>query len=115
MPERVARTRIIVGSGDGRKVIAPGTRFKTEEYDIDSVQLKAWDDTGVVRRLRDQAVPVPAGTGPREGETVVEGRSGPVSDATSDMPNRRDARTDEHEGERRVPRRGRRDDNPDDL
>lgn len=125
MPERVARNRIIVGSGDDRKVIEPGQRFRTEDYGLSADELEAWDESGVVRNLRDmQDVPVPAGTGPRDpvvDEAVVEGRSGPVhGDATSDMPNRLNRRTDGgDDADRRVPRapphRGRHADNPDDI
>ena len=75
MPERVAVNRIVVGDGDNRKAIAPGTRFNTEDYGIDAEQLKKWDERGTVREPRDQAR---AEDSPREhsrrGE-VVENRT----------------------------------------
>lgn len=116
MPDRVALGRIIVGVGSERKTIEPGQRFRTEDFGVKADELEQWDLTGVVRGLRDQQeVPVPAGAGPRE--PVVEDRSGPITagDATSDMPNKINPRTDRHEPDRAVPRRGRTHDNPDDL
>lgn len=83
MADRVAVHRIVVGSGDERKVIQPGERFNTEEAGIDEEQLKRFDTSGAVRQPRDQ---VEQTGGPRA-ETrqgmVVEGRSGPVNDAVS--------------------------------
>jgi len=55
MPERVAVNRIVVGDGENRKAIAPGTRFNTEDYNISAEQLEKWDKNGTVREPRDQA------------------------------------------------------------
>jgi len=75
MPERVAVNRIVVGDGENRKAIAPGTRFNTEDYNISAEQLEKWDKNGTVREPRDQAR---AEDSPREhsrrGE-VTEGRT----------------------------------------
>jgi hypothetical protein len=116
MPDRVAVNRIIRGTGDDRKVIMPGQRFKSEEFEVDAAELKSWDETGVVRKPRDQVeVAVPEGAGPRE--PTVEDRSGSITagDATSDMPNKLNPRVDRNEPERNVPRRGRHAENPDDI
>jgi hypothetical protein len=90
MADRVAVHRIVVGSGDDRKVIEPGTRFNTDEAGIDAETLKKFEASGVVRGPRDQGQRAPAGGGgPREESAqgrVVEGRSGPVNDAVSPRP-----------------------------
>jgi hypothetical protein len=89
MADRVAVHRIVVGSGDDRKVIEPGTRFNTEEAGIDAETLKKFESSGVLRGPRDENQRAPAGGGPREESAqgrVVEGRSGPVNDAVSPRP-----------------------------
>ena len=44
MPERVAVHRIVVGGEDkSRRVIEPGTRFNTEDYQISEEQLAKFD------------------------------------------------------------------------
>jgi len=90
MPERVAVHRIIVGGGGdddkNRRVIEPGTRFNTEEYDIDAEQLEKYDRRRVTREPRDQQQD---DGGPRANSRmgrVVEGRSGPARDVTNAMP-----------------------------
>jgi len=90
MPERVAIHRIVVGGGGdddkNRRVIEPGTRFNTEEYNIDAEQLEKYDQRRVTREPRDQ--PRDDG-GPRANSRmgrVVEGRSGPARDVTNPMP-----------------------------
>jgi len=86
MPERVAVHRIVVGGGGddnkNRRVIEPGTRFNTEEYNIDAEQLEKYDRQRVTREPRDQTRD---DGGPRANSRmgrVVEGRSGPVHDDT---------------------------------
>lgn len=89
MADRVAVHRIVVGSGDDRKVIQPGTRFNTDEAGIDAETLKKFESSGVLRGPRDEGQRAPAGGGPREESAqgrVVEGRSGPVNDAVSPRP-----------------------------
>jgi hypothetical protein len=90
MADRVAVHRIVVGSGDDRKVIQPGTRFNTDEAGIDAETLKKFESSGVLRGPRDENQRAPAGGGgPREESAqgrVVEGRSGPVNDAVSPRP-----------------------------
>jgi len=53
MPERVAVHRIVVGGGGddnkNRRVIEPGTRFNTEDYQIDAEQLEKFDQRRVTR------------------------------------------------------------------
>jgi len=90
MPERVAVHRIVVGGGGddnkNRRVIEPGTRFNTEEYEIDAEQLEKLDRRRATREPRDQ--PQDDG-GPRANSRmgrVVEGRSGPARDVTNPIP-----------------------------
>jgi len=90
MPERVAVHRIIVGGGGdddkSRRVIEPGTRFNTEEYNIDAEQLEKYDRRRVTREPRDQQQD---DGGPRANSRmgrVVEGRSGPARDVTNPIP-----------------------------
>jgi len=82
MPERVAVHRIVVGGGGddnkNRRVIEPGARFNTEDYQIDAEQLEKLDRRRATREPRDQ--PQDDG-GPRANSRmgrVVEGRSGPA-------------------------------------
>jgi hypothetical protein len=90
MPERVAIHRIVVGGGGdddkNRRVIEPGTRFNTEDYQIDAEQLEKYDRRRVTREPRDQQQD---DSGPRANSRmgrVVEGRSGPARDVTNPMP-----------------------------
>jgi hypothetical protein len=90
MPERVAIHRIVVGGGGdddkNRRVIEPGTRFNTEDYQIDAEQLEKYDRRRVTREPRDQQQD---DGGPRANSRmgrVVEGRSGPARDVTNPMP-----------------------------
>ena len=83
MADRVAIHRIVVGVGEDRKVITPGTRFNTDEYQWTAEQVEQYDKSGAVRQPRDQSAPVAEGprAESRQGR-VVEGRSGPVHDDT---------------------------------
>lgn len=90
MPERVAVHRIVVGGGGddnkNRRVIEPGTRFNTEDYQIDAEQLEKFDRRRATREPRDQQGD---DGGPRANSRmgrVVEGRSGPARDVTNPMP-----------------------------
>lgn len=90
MPERVAVHRIVVGGGGddnkNRRVIEPGARFNTEDYQIDAEQLEKLDRRRATREPRDQ--PQDDG-GPRANSRmgrVVEGRSGPARDVTNPIP-----------------------------
>ena len=87
MPERVAIHRIVVGGEEkSRKVIEAGTRFNTEDYQIDGEQLKKLDQRRATREPRDQQRD---DGGPRADSRmgrVVEGRSGPARDVTNPMP-----------------------------
>ena len=90
MPERVAVHRIVVGGGGedekGRRVIEPGTRFNTEEYQISEEQLAQFDRRRATREPRDQQQD---DGGPRANSRtgrVVEGRSGPARDVTNPIP-----------------------------
>jgi len=87
MPERVAVHRIVVGGEEkSRRVIEAGTRFNTEDYQIDEEQLKKLDQRRAIREPRDQTR---EGESPREESRmgrVVEGRSGPASDVTNPIP-----------------------------
>jgi len=90
MPERVAIHRIVVGGGGddnkNRRVIEPGTRFNTEEYEISAEQLEKYDRRRVTREPRDQQQD---DGGPRANSRmgrVVEGRSGPAQDVTNPTP-----------------------------
>lgn len=94
MPERVAIHRIVVGGGGddnkNRRVIEPGTRFNTEEYEISAEQLEKYDQRRVTREPRDQ--PQDDG-GPRANSRmgrVVEGRSGPAQEVTGNRPGEND-------------------------
>lgn len=108
MADRVAVHRIVIGSGDERKVIQPGTRFNTDEIGIDAETLKKFDSSGVVRGPRDEALRAATTSGPRAEMAqggVVEGRSGPVNDAVSPPPEELGAagEEDEEEGEEPAP------------
>jgi len=90
MPERVAIHRIVVGGGGddnkNRRVIEPGTRFNTEEYEISAEQLEKYDRRRVTREPRDQQQD---DGGPRANSRmgrVVEGRSGPAQNVTNPTP-----------------------------
>jgi len=90
MPERVAVHRIVVGGGGddnkNRRVIEPGARFNTEDYQIDAEQLEKLDRRRATREPRDQQQD---DGGPRANSRmgrVVEGRSGPARDVTNPMP-----------------------------
>jgi len=94
MPERVAVHRIVVGGGGddnkNRRVIEPGTRFNTEEYNIDAEQLEKYDRQRVTREPRDQTRD---DGGPRANSRmgrVVEGRSGPAQEVTGNRPGEND-------------------------
>ena len=91
MPERVAVHRIVVGGGGedekGRRVIEPGTRFNTEDYQISEEQLAKFDQRRATREPRD---PQQDDGGPRANSRmgrVVEGRSGPARDVTNPSEN----------------------------
>ena len=90
MPERVAVHRIVVGGGGddnkNRRVIEPGARFNTEDYQIDAEQLEKLDRRRATREPRDQQAD---DGGPRANSRmgrVVEGRSGPARDVTNPIP-----------------------------
>lgn len=68
MAVRVAQGRIVVGSGASRRVIAPGTLFKTEDYGLDDKAVKDLDASGAVRRRLDDVRPAMAA----EAEAEVE-------------------------------------------
>ena len=96
MPERVAVHRIVVGGGGddnkGRRVIEPGTRFNTEDYQIDAEQLEKYDQRRVTREPRDQQAD---DGGPRANSRmgrVVEGRSGPAREVTNPIPGENEGR-----------------------
>lgn len=57
MAVRVAQGRIVVGSGASRKIITPGTLFKTEDYGLDDKAVKDLDASGAVRRRLDDVRP----------------------------------------------------------
>jgi hypothetical protein len=104
---RVSVGRLTVGVGKERQVIQPGQRFDPAKYNIDDKELREMESRGVVRKPRDDSIAVSDAAGPTRSsaEPTTEGRSGPVSDATSDMPNKQDTGAAEEEESKAVTNR----------
>lgn len=102
MVDRVAVGRIVAGHGGDRHVVPAGTRFNTDTIGLDERDVRRMEQSGILRRPRDDTRPAPAVPGP--GATAEE-----------EPPGGGEGDGDEGDDKESAPRRGRARSKPSDL